>query len=125
MDYKTQITNRLVEVLEKVFSNNRSEFGRRVGVKESRIRSYTHEVIGERSMPSADFIASVIMNIEINHEWLLFGKGEMMGSDMMVLQKSGADWYVELLLSQQETIKSQQETIKFLANEKNNTAGIA
>lgn len=77
MGYKEQITSRIIEILNSRFDGNKSKFGLALGLKESRIRSYTHENLKERSMPPAEFIALIVDKVEINPEWLLLGKGVM------------------------------------------------
>ena len=76
-------------------------------------------------MPSADFIALTIMNVEINPEWILFGKGDMfLKQEDVKMDATKENRLLKLIESQQETIASQQETLKILigGGGKNDTA---
>lgn len=93
MDYKTEITDRIVLVLNIIFNGNKSEFARKLCVDESRIRSYVRET-DKRAMPSSEFISKLITALDINHEWILFGHGEMkrkMYENSSVIYESGVD----------------------------------
>lgn len=95
MDYKEQITNRIIIILEKVFSRNKTLFGKTIGYDESRIRSYTHQELSDRSMPPAEVIAAIVDKVEINPDWLLLGKGEMLKSDD--LANKSPEWLLDRL----------------------------
>ncbi|MDD4429165.1 MAG: hypothetical protein PHG64_12370, partial [Paludibacter sp.] len=95
MDYKEQITNRIIIILEKVFSRNKTLFGKTIGYDESRIRSYTHQELSDRSMPPAEVIAAIVDKVEINPDWLLLGKGEMLKSDDIA--NKSPEWLLDRL----------------------------
>jgi len=114
MNYKEQITNRLIIIVDELFSGNKSSFGKIVGYDESRIRAYTHKNINERSMPTSEFIAAVIKYIEINPEWLLLGEGEMIKAnhdpntvcEPTETYRTKEDQLLNIIESQQRTIEN-------------------
>lgn len=126
MNYKEQITNRLIIITDELFSGNKSSFGKIVGYDESRIRSYTHNNIKERSMPTSEFIAAVVKYVEVNPEWLLLGEGEMIRSnhDPNIVCEPSETYRTkeDRLLN---IIASQQRTIENLSKRGINTADIA
>lgn len=108
MSYKEHITKRLTEILNEIFSGNKSAFANAIGQDESRIRSYTHEDPNKRALPSAEFIACVIQNIEINPEWLLLGIGEMKKDPEI----NTTNTTQELLLSRVEELAIENDRLK-------------
>lgn len=134
MDYKEQITSRLILILDRLYSGNKSRMGDVVGVDESRIRSYTQKNVVKRSMPPAEFIAALIEKVEINPEWLLLGVGEMIkekgdvkainevsepagvyGVSKMILNYEDFKNMTDLAISQQGVISQQAKLIDDLS----------
>lgn len=58
---------------------NNSKFAELVGTNEANIRNYING-----TQPKFDFISTVAEKFEINYEWLLKGKGEMLSGNMLV-----------------------------------------
>ena len=117
MTYKEQITNRLVAIRNDMFSGNNSKMGNAVGVDESRIRSYTKDNVKDRSMPPAEFIASLIENVEINPEWLLLGVGGMMKNkscETNIISEPAEKYSKSEINKLIDTVASQQRTIEML-----------
>jgi hypothetical protein len=82
MDYKTLFSNRIKEILKNIYGGNHCKFATTIGVTEGSIRAYAGEKKDKKgnikiTVPTADKIVSIIENIGINSEWLLFGKGHM------------------------------------------------
>ena len=66
-----------INKLVKYFSNgNNSDFATKIGVSEANIRNY----INDRAEPKFNILEKIAINFEINYEWLLTGKGEMLKS---------------------------------------------
>lgn len=64
-----------INELVKYFSNgNNSDFAAKIGVNEANIRNY----INDRTEPKFNILEKIAINFEINYEWLLTGKGEML-----------------------------------------------
>lgn len=67
-----------INKLVKYFSNgNNSDFATKIGVSEANIRNY----INDRAEPKFNILEKIAINFEINYEWLLTGKGEMLISN--------------------------------------------
>lgn len=64
-----------INELVKYFSNgNNSDFAAKIGVSEANIRNY----INDRAEPKFNILEKIAINFEINYEWLLTGKGDML-----------------------------------------------
>ena len=70
---KSSISERIEEMVAYFASGNKSKFATIVGTSEANIRNYI-----EGRQPKFDFLSSIAQNFEINFEWLLTGKGEML-----------------------------------------------
>ena len=70
------INQRIAEIINKLFRNNKRAFSAAIGVNPSVIEN----IVGKRrSSPSFDITNKIISSIEnINIEWLMTGKGEML-----------------------------------------------
>ena len=70
-----------INKLVKHFSNgNNSDFAAKIGVNEANIRNY----INDRVEPKFNILEKIAINFEINYEWLLTGKGEMLISNDLI-----------------------------------------
>lgn len=67
------ISLRINKIVVDLFGGNVSRFAEKVGTNEANVRNYI-----KGTTPKYDFILSVYQNIEINFEWFLTGKGEML-----------------------------------------------
>lgn len=82
MDYNTLLSKRLKIVLDELFDGNYSAMSRFLGLSDNGLASYirgTKQKDGSfrLSTPSAEVIANIVDKLEINIEWLVMGKGEM------------------------------------------------
>lgn len=69
----SSISKRIEELVLHFAGGNKSKFAAIVGTSEANIRNYI-----EGRQPKFDFLSSVAQNFEINFEWLLTGRGEML-----------------------------------------------
>lgn len=130
MDYNHLLSKRLKIILDECFDGNYSAMSRIIGVSDTGLGSY---IRGKKlkdssiklSIPSAEVIANIINELEINPEWILFGKGEMKRKareDVPKEQTTGSEFSPERLLC---IIESQQKVIENLSMGVNGTAGNA
>ena len=83
------INFRIKELVNHFSSGNNSDFANKVGVNEANIRGYI-----DKTIPKADFLEKLVSTFEINHEWLLTGRGEMLKKDST---ESSSEQYEMLL----------------------------
>lgn len=137
MDYNVLLSKRLKIILDELFDGNYSAMSRFLGLSDNGLASYirgTKQKDGSfrLSTPSAEVIANIINKLEINIEWIMFGKGEMKnkGRDSIVKEPEvryniSPERLFSVIESQQETIKAQSKSIENLSNGGNGTAGNA
>lgn len=78
------INDRIKELITKRYNGNASAFAREVGIKQPTLNT----IIGERkSKPSFDVINAIALSANINTDWLLTGKGDMLKKDNEELVK--------------------------------------
>lgn len=70
---KGLISERIRELVQYFAEGNNSKFAALVGTSEANIRNY---IAGRQ--PKFEFLSSVAQNFEIDYEWLLTGRGEML-----------------------------------------------
>lgn len=67
------ISLRIKELVDHFFDGNVSKFGKSIGFSEANIRNYING-----TQPKVEFLSIIIDKFEINADWLLSGKGEML-----------------------------------------------
>lgn len=67
------ISNRINELVNYFSGGNVSKFAIKSGVSEANVRNYING-----TQPKSEFFSKVIEVFEINSDWLLTGKGEML-----------------------------------------------
>ncbi|WP_279040989.1 helix-turn-helix transcriptional regulator [Butyricimonas paravirosa] len=70
---KNAISERIEELVQYFAKGNNSRFASLVGTSEANIRNYI-----SGTQPKFDFLSAVAMRFEINYDWLLTGRGEML-----------------------------------------------
>lgn len=130
MDYNQLLSKRLKIILDECFEGNYSAMSRIIGVSDTGLGSY---IRGKKlkdesiklSIPSAEVIANIVNELEINPEWILFGKGEMKRNAQEQVPnepQKECEFSPERLLC---IIESQQKVIENLSMGVNGTAGNA
>lgn len=131
MDYNQLLSKRLKIILDECFDGNYSAMSRMIGVSDTGLGSY---IRGKKlkdesiklSVPSAEVIANIVDKLEINPEWILFGKGEMkrkVHEHVPIIEKQKeCEFSPERLL---RIIESQQKVIESLSMGENGTVGNA
>ena len=132
MDYNHLLSKRLKIILDECFHGNYSAMSRIIGVSDTGLGSY---IRGKKlkdssiklSIPSAEVIANIINELEINPEWILFGKGEMKRKvhehvPITIEKQKECEFSPERLL---RIIESQQKVIESLSMGENGTVGNA
>lgn len=76
MDYRQEICSRISLIINEFEEGNTSRFAKKIGEKESRIRSYTRES-QKPSVPSSEIIAKICEKYMVSSEWILLGRGKM------------------------------------------------
>lgn len=77
------ISNRIKELVNHFADGNNSKFASIIGTSEANIRNYING-----RMPKFEIISSIATLFEINYEWLLTGKGDMLIYNKPVCNKS-------------------------------------
>ena len=67
------ISNRIKEIVSYFCDGNNSKFALKIGTSEANIRNY---IAGRQ--PKFEVLSSIASHFEINYEWLLTGKGDML-----------------------------------------------
>lgn len=124
MDYNVLLSKRLKIILDKLFDGNYSAMSRFLGLSDNGLASYirgTKQKDGSfrLSTPSAEVIANIVDKLEINIEWLVMGKGEMIKHVNHVNEvneprseyNASKEQLIGIIDSQQRESESQQETI--------------
>ena len=117
----TSISHRIGVLVKHFCKGNNTLFSRLIGTSEANIRNYINGI-----QPKFDVLNLIAIKFEINCEWLLTGKGEMLKSDnitentattkeTIVYQSDPRD--KELLNSRQNVIDLQEYKIKSLEEE--------
>lgn len=75
MEENFGIAQRVELLVDRFAEGVNTRFAELVGTSEANIRNYKNG-----KLPKLDFVCSVCDSLEINYEWLLSGKGEMMRS---------------------------------------------
>lgn len=118
---ETTINQRIKEIAEKLFDGNISELARVSGVNQPALR----DIVGtKQAKPRFEILNSIVDNstLNIEAEWLLTGKGEMLKSsteqeNIIKEDTSGysmANSLLEQLSKLTDTVLSQQKTIESL-----------
>jgi transcriptional regulator with XRE-family HTH domain len=103
------MTERILSII-KHFQLSPSDFAEEIGVQRS---SISHLISG-RNKPSLEFIQKILTRFpEINPEWILNGKGEMLGSGIQSEQVSipFETTFVKEIDTQTEPIKRESSRI--------------
>lgn len=79
MNKNNRISFRINKILIDIFNGNQSEFARKIGVGESRIRSYL-----TGTLPKADVLEKIVSTLAISCDWLLAGQGPMLRDEAVV-----------------------------------------
>lgn len=106
-----------IKTLRDYFANeNNSDFAAMVDSSEANIRNYI-----KNTEPKAKFLATICEELDVNSEWLLLGKGEMLNKNEIDKPKSITD---KSQLSKENT--SPSEIIRIFADQlqKNEAIGI-
>lgn len=99
------ISLRINKIVVDLFGGNVSRFAEKVGTNEANVRNYI-----KGTTPKYDFILSVYQNIEINFEWFLTGKGEMLNESNQNVQpveslnRAEGDFDYRLIIEEQKNI---------------------
>ncbi|ATA89226.1 hypothetical protein CGC58_05510 [Capnocytophaga stomatis] len=72
----SSINFRINELVSHFSNGNNSDFAKKVGVNEANVRNYI-----SGTEPKFGFLEKITNAFEINYEWLLTGKGEMLKSE--------------------------------------------
>lgn len=78
MECIATIHERISALIEKIARGNNSLFGSIIGANEGNIRGYRKNV-----MPKSDFLEKIVRNTDVNADWLLTGRGDMLKSDSL------------------------------------------
>ena len=97
----SSISERIEELVLHFAGGNKSKFAAIVGTSEANIRNYI-----EGRQPKFDFLSSVAQNFEINYEWLLTGRGEMLCKENTYLNTQ-----LDTHLSEKEVDLSSEKSI--------------
>lgn len=73
------ISLRINELIDKLFDGNNSKFAEKLGINEANVRNYR-----KGTLPKIDFIVKIYENIEFNFDWLLTGKGDILGNEYKI-----------------------------------------
>lgn len=76
------ISNRIETLVNLLCGGNKSEFARIIGTSETNIRNY---IAGK--LPKANTLFAIAEHFEINAEWLLTGRGEILKSSENISEK--------------------------------------
>lgn len=79
------INFRIKTLISHFTNGNNSEFGQMIGVNEANVRSYV-----KGTEPKFNVIQKIAERFEINYEWLLLGKGEMINTKNDAVESSVA-----------------------------------
>lgn len=122
------INDRIKIIISELFEGNASAFAREAKIKQPTLNT----IIGERkSKPSYEILNAITLNLNINAEWLLTGKGEMLVTpesnsplpepQTSYLSPERLNYYEEeirklsaILAGQQKTIENLSETLRKL-----------
>ena len=106
-----------IKILRKKLKLNQTEFGKRIGLAANTIANYE---IGRRTV-SEQTISSICREFNVNHNWLVDGKGEPFLPeptgliDELKVQYNLSDTEVEILTNYLKLSNSQRESfIKFV-----------
>lgn len=128
---ETTINQRIKEIAEKLFDGNISELARVSGVNQPALR----DIVGtKQAKPRFEILNSIVdsSTLNIEAEWLLTGKGEMMKSSTVqenIIKEdtsgySMANTLLEQLSKLTDTVLSQQKTIESLIDTNKKTVAL-
>ena len=80
MDYLSEISARINQVITHFAGGNVSGFARMIDVIPDTVSTYIRKK-GKISMPGAEFISKMVDILGISSDWILLGKGEMLKED--------------------------------------------
>ena len=69
----TNINLRIKQLVDHFSFGNNSDFGKKIGINEANVRNYINN-----TEPKFNILEKIATNFEVNFEWLLTGKGEML-----------------------------------------------
>jgi hypothetical protein len=109
-DFIKSINLRINDLVNYFSNDNNSSFARLVGTSEANVRNYRAD-----TLPKADFLIKVTSKLEINCEWLLLGKGDMLETSVEKNRKCiSCDAKDRLIMAHEERILEQSAIIKKL-----------
>lgn len=73
MNKNDTIHERITAVVNEISNGNNSLFASIIGTNEGNIRGYRKNI-----QPKADVLEKIVKNTEVNPDWLLTGRGEML-----------------------------------------------
>lgn len=92
MKQNSEISQRIAELVDYFAEGVNTKFAELVGTNEANIRNYKNG-----KMPKLDFIQNVCSVFEVNYEWLIAGKGDMLKSKNEIsLDKKGEIFYGDM-----------------------------
>lgn len=74
----SDINFRIITLINHFAGGNNSVFGQMIGINEANVRSYV-----KGTEPKFNVIQKIAEKFEINYEWLLLGKGEMISKNIV------------------------------------------
>lgn len=109
-----------IKIIRKSQKLNQAEFAARIGITQTAISKIE---LGE-SNPDTRTLRAIVLEFNVNQEWLLNGSGEMYGIPEKIENKlpssSDSDFWKELALNQQQIIANLTKS-NFTLAESNNT----
>lgn len=82
MDSTETIHDRIKLLVDKFGDGKNTSFASLIGTNEANIRGYTKGI-----MPKFDFLEKIARSIDINLDWLLTGRGNMLNNIQTITQK--------------------------------------
>lgn len=110
---KYLINKRFQEAIDWVISNRKEKNKTRIANKLKISKSKFSEILNDRMNVSADLIADLYVNYDINPEWILTGQSEISKSDKTVIEKKeDADYPIDRLLRRYEMLVEENANLK-------------
>lgn len=95
------IGERIEQIIKVLFHGNVRQFSLKIGIPSGQIANY---IRGRSSIPRVDVIEKIVLSIDdINVDWLITGRGNMLKSEQKKEQaQSEIEYYLEKKLNEKE-----------------------
>lgn len=115
---KYLINKRFQEAIDWIISNRKEKNKTLIANKLKISKSKFSEILNDRMNVSAELIADLYLNYNVNPEWLLTGQSEIYKSNEVIVEKKeSTDYPIDRLLQRYEALIEENASLKLQLEE--------